>query len=101
MVFKFPRTPVPLSLAHVDGTLHNMTWATLMHKLSLLVIEIYVLLKFVIRSMVDLPSTLGEVAGKVFEKLMELGKKQVDFVCDRYIAPSIKDIEHAKKKWSS
>ncbi len=32
LVFEFPLTPVPLSLAHVDGTRHTTTKSSIMEK---------------------------------------------------------------------
>ena len=33
-VFEFPLTPVPLALAHLDGTMHKTEKAKLMHRLE-------------------------------------------------------------------
>ena len=108
VVFAYPLTPVPLSLAHVDGSLHKTNKAALMHKLegkitsgNPPVIEACVVdAMFLIRTLTNLPATFGLLAKLILEKLLAMGQR-VDFVCDRYITPSIKDLEHIKRSSSA
>ena len=51
---------------------------------------------FFIRTLSDLPVTYGALAKLILDKLLNMGKL-VDLVCDRYVTPSIKDLEHIKR----
>jgi len=100
LVFTYPLTPVPLSLAHVNGTLHKTDKSNLMHKLEEKVTsgnpptkDAYVVdAMFFLRSQVQAPSTFGGLAKTILSKLLGLADR-VDFVCDTYKSPSIKDVE--------
>ena len=69
-ILSYPLSPVPLSLAHVDGTLHKTDKSKLLKKLEVRVSsekpsEVHVSVidgMFLIRSLVNLPSTYGEIA---------------------------------------
>ena len=102
VVFSFPLTPVPLSLAGVDGLINKTDKSKLMHKLEDkiestspdAVDACAVDAMFLIRSMKNLPTTYGAVSRAILSKIMCFGKR-VDFVCDTYNSPSIKDIERS------
>ncbi len=102
VIFGFPLTPVPLTLAHVDGTKHSTQKSKLMQ-----VLEKRIQTEntstidacahdamFIIQSRVKIPSTYGGLAEALLERIITA--KRIDFVCDTYNDnPSIKDIEDA------
>ncbi|KAH3853429.1 hypothetical protein DPMN_095952 [Dreissena polymorpha] len=51
---------------------------------------------FLIQTMTDLPSTFAEIAKVIISRLSSLSSR-VDFVCDTYRHPSIKDIERTSR----
>ncbi len=106
-VLAYPRTPVPLSLGHVDGSVNKTDKSTLMKNLAnridtvgavevdMCIIDV----GFLIRSQVNLPSTYGGLASAILSRIIGLAQR-VDFICDTYSdRPSIKDMEHTA--WSS
>ncbi len=101
-MFEFPLTPVPLALAHLDGTMHKTDKANLMHKLEKLVDKpkdpyperIRVTLvdaMFVLHLHKNPPASFGAIAKQLLKELCSMSER-VDFVCDRYIT-SIKELE--------
>ena len=99
IVFKFPLTPVPLSLGHVDGSLNKTNKSTLMHKLEEKITsgnppdtKAYIVdAMFLIRTLTNVPATFKALAKLILQKLVSMGQR-VDFVCDIYVSPSIKDL---------
>ncbi|KAL2091652.1 hypothetical protein ACEWY4_013915 [Coilia grayii] len=104
-VFSFPLTPVPLSLAHIDGSLNKTDKSKLLHKLENEMDSTYpgspvdVTLvdgMFLLHTLQNLPVTLGEVASLVLQILCSMSER-VDMICDAYKNPSIKDLEHSRR----
>ena len=101
MVFEYPLTPMPLSLAHIDGSINKTDKAKLMHKLEEKVesdkpptVDACVIVAmFLIRTLTNVPATFGQLAILILNKVLDYAAR-VDFVCDRYESPSIKGIEH-------
>ncbi|KAG7161672.1 hypothetical protein Hamer_G030971 [Homarus americanus] len=101
LVFRYPHTPVPLTIAQVDGSVNKTDKSKLMHKLEERVKSSKPVSRdacaidamFLIRTLVNVPATFGEIAKLVLTRLLGFAKR-VDFVCDSYKTPSIKDIEH-------
>ncbi len=102
-VLSYPLTPVPLSLAHVDGSLNKTDKAKLLHFIEGRIvscpppsIDVNVIdAMFMIHSLVALPITYGELAKEILQKICI--HPRVDFVCDNSIQPSIKDIERGRR----
>ena len=98
-VLAYPITPVPLTFAHIDGTKVSTDKSTLFSKFEARVVtdaprNVDVSIvdgMFLIQSLVDLPPTFGGVANVILSRLARLANR-VDFVCDTYKHPSIKDI---------
>jgi len=101
LVFSYPLTPVPLALAHVDGSINKTDKSKLMHKLEERVQsdkpvtrDAYAVdAMFLIHTLVNVPVTFGGIAKVLLTRLVEFAKR-IDFVCDSYKTQSIKDIEH-------
>ena len=51
---------------------------------------------FFLHTQVNPPVSYGRIAGSILEKLVSLAAR-VDFVCDQYISPSIKDVERERR----
>lgn len=104
-VFSFPLTPVPLSLAHVDGSPNKTDKAKLLHKLENEVhstipgspVDVTIVDgMFLLHTLQNLPVTFGEVASLILRVLCSMSVR-VDMICDVYKNPSIKDIEHSRR----
>ena len=103
-VFKFPLTPVPMSLSHIDGTVMKSNKSKLMHKLEGKVsssppasVDVCVVDgMFMTQSLHNLEPAYGGIAKKILRSLCRKAKR-VDFVCDTYERPSIKDIERCAR----
>lgn len=104
-VLQFPLTPVPLSLAHPDGSRNTTDKAKLMHKLESFVkdpamptdIEASIVdATFFLHVQRQLPLTFGEIAKILLHQLIKMSH-QVHLVCDVYHTPSIKDAERKKR----
>ena len=102
LVFRYPLTPIPLCLGHVDGSMNKTDKAKLMHKLEERVqssapeyIDACAIdAMFFIQTLVNVPATFGEIAKLILTKITA-STKRIDFVCDSYTSPSIKDAERA------
>ena len=100
LLVTYPLTLVPLSLAHVNGTLHKTDKTELMHKLEEKVTSGNRLTKdaYVVDAMffsplqVQAPKTFEELAKSILTKLLALAER-IDFLCDACTSPSIKDVE--------
>ncbi|MCG7875152.1 MAG: hypothetical protein N0C90_02335 [Candidatus Thiodiazotropha endolucinida] len=99
LVLVYPLTPVPMTLAHVDGTKITTDKSKLFAKLEARIhsdaprsVDVCIMDgMFLIQSLVALPPTFGGVAKLIMSCLARLADR-VDFLCDTYKHPSIKDI---------
>ena len=108
-VFEYPLMPVPLSLANIDGAMHNPFKSKLARKIEDSVYrstgpeDINVVMVdaiFFFRTQTEGHSTYGEVARCLLSKLVQMAPL-VQLICDTYIHPSIKDPERMKRGDSS
>ena len=104
-VFPFPLTPVPLSLAHVDGSLNKTDKSKLIQKIEREVKSIdpvnpvdvtLVDGMFLLHTLQNVPVTFGEIASSILQILCGMSER-VDMICDVYRSPSIKDLEHCRR----
>ena len=51
---------------------------------------------FLFHTLVNLPTTYGEIAQMILSRLCEMAHR-IDLVCDTYQTPSIKDTEHSRR----
>lgn len=104
-VLTYPLTPIPLSLAHLDGTMLSTDKSVLMRTLETKVqssdpkdIECTIVDgMFFLHTMGDLPPTFGGVARSVLTKLCKLPGRDIHVVFDLHLSPSIKDSERTKR----
>lgn len=88
-------------LAYVDVSINKTKKSKLMHKLEERVKgrtpstsdTCIIDTKFLIRTLINVPNTYGDIAKFIPSRSLAF-RKRVDFVCDSYKNPSIKDIEH-------
>lgn len=103
-VFKYPLTPVPLALAHVDGSINKTDKAKLLHKLEGMVehdkpsaIDVTLVdAMFLLHALVNLPASFGEIAELILRRLCDMAPR-TDFVCDTYVTPTIKEAERNRR----
>ena len=96
--------PVLLSLAHVDGTINETNKAKLMHKLEEFnkgtppksVDVTLVDAMFMLHILQNIPQTFEAICSMILHQLCAM-LPRVDFVCDTYITPSIKEVEHTRR----
>ena len=106
IVFRYPLTPVPFSLAHIDGSMIKTDKSQLMHHLekkiestcpprdevSTCVVDGM----FLLHILQHVPATYGGMAKTILEYLCAQAKR-IDFVCDTYKHPSVKDVERDRR----
>ena len=104
-ILTYPLTPVPLSMAHINGTMSATNKAALTHKLEtqvtavthdrLLADAVLFDFMFMLRSSAKhLPIKYGDIARALLTKAIQYGAETIMFVCDLYshdAEPSIKD----------
>ena len=103
-VFKYPLTPVPLSLSHLDGSFNKTDKSKLLQKLEKQIdsdipsdIDVVIVdAMFFLHTLVNPPSTFGKLSEEILKRLCKLANR-VDFVCDSYYAPSIKSFERERR----
>ena len=104
-VLKFPLTPVPLALSHPDGIMQKTPKSALLKHLESKIestsstsIDVTIVdAMFFLHLQGNLPATFGGVARSLFSSLVKLQGKEIHFVCDKWVKPSIKDCERDKR----
>ena len=101
-VFRFPLTPMLLSLYHVDGSIYKTDMSALLKSLesqikscepsnvSLIVIDGF----FVIHTIKEIPVQYGKIASKCLNVFLNHDVKEIAVMFDSYFSPSIKDNDH-------
>lgn len=105
-VLSYPLTIVPLSLAHIDGSMNKTDKSSLMRKLESKSIDhtqpvkadVYLIdFMYFLRTMTDLPATFGGIAKVILKYACTYGNI-IHLICDTYSEePSIKDFERANR----
>lgn len=105
-VLKYPLTPVPLSLCHVDGTMQKSPKSALMKNLESRIVseppvsvDVTIIdAMFFLHLYQNLPATFGGVASFLLSKILNIGGNTIHFVSDKWITPSIKDCERQNRE---
>ena len=104
-VLKYPLTPIPLSLSHVDGTMLKSTKSALLKNLESRVQTLtptsIIDASFFYHLHGNLPATFGATAKYLLKRIMESVGDVIHFVNDKWIKPSIKDIKREGRESSS
>ena len=105
MVFRFPLTPVPLSLASIYGTvkktpkykLSKYLEDLIKHRGPTTVDAVIYDAMFIVQSLPsDLPLNFGKIAELVLKNICNTQASEVHFVCDSYVK-SIKNVEQQER----
>ena len=102
-MFEYPLTPVPLTLAQIDGSMNKTDKSKLMHNLEDCYTETrpppgHVYMQdalFVLQAPVNCLETFGAITKVILMRLCKVTSSEIHFVCDTYPTGSIKDIERA------
>ena len=100
-VLKFPLTPVPLSICHVDGSMLKSPKSSLMKCIESRVqsqpprsVDVTIIdAMFMLHLYSNLPNTFGGVAQYLLSKVVQSDGNTIHFVTDRWVTPSIKTSE--------
>ncbi|XP_057306368.1 uncharacterized protein LOC130644684 [Hydractinia symbiolongicarpus] len=100
-VLKYPLTPVPLSLGHVDGKMQKTPKVKLLNELEAKVktddpnrVDVNIIDgMFFLHLFVDLPATFGALATFILKRVCASKGNIIHFVLDKMVHPSIKDCE--------
>lgn len=104
-VLSFPLTPVPLSLGHIDGSLNKTDKSSLFKLLEKEVtsqppdqIHCTIIDGFFLLHLIgETPQTFGKLAVHILKKVCHHPGNTIHLVFDKFISPSIKDIERDKR----
>ena len=101
-VFRFPLTPMSLSLCHLDGSIYKTDKSALLKLLEsqiescepsyvrLIVVDGF----FVLHTIKEIPVQYGKIASKFLNVFLNHDAKEIAVMFDSYFSPSIKDNEH-------
>ena len=104
-VLKYPLTPMPLSLCHIDGSMLSTCKAALPKEVekrvktvaSNSIDSVIADGVFFLHLLADLPSTFGLVAKFIFKRICSMKADRIDMGFDKTITPSIKYCERDKR----
>lgn len=101
-VLKYPLTPVPLSMCHIDGSICKTNKAALLKVLEQQIephtpehtnVKVFDGF-FMLHLMREIPATYGNISKKMLSMFCSNDAEVVVIAFDGYIFPSIKDHEH-------
>ena len=90
-VFRFPLTPVPFPVSHLDGSINKTDKSKLLHKLEEKVesnlpqkIDTMIMdAMFFLHTIINPPSSFGKLAEEFLQKICSMAPR-IDFVCENY-----------------
>lgn len=108
-VLSYPLTPLPLSLCHIDGSIQKTPKSALLKYLETKTdsmsppnVDVQIIdAMFFLHLYSNLPSNFKGVAKYLLSRLTDCNGKIVHFVSDKWITPSIKDIERNSREEST
>ena len=108
-VLSYPLTSFPLSLSHVDGSMHKTPKSAILSHLELKIISTepkrvdvtIVDAMFILHLHLNLPLTFGGLATYLLSRVLELDGFAVHFTFDKWVSPSIKDCERESRSVES
>ena len=101
-VLKYPLTPVPLCLSHVDGSVNSTPKSNLLNYIDSQFVTVppssidatIIDAAFFLHLQINPPDTFGGIARSILNQIMRYSGNVIHFVADKWLTPSIKDIEH-------
>lgn len=104
-ILKYPLTPVPLSMSHVDGTMMKTPKSKLLEELEKRIassppskIDVTIIDgMFFLHLLYQPPSTFGGLADYLLRQVCKQKGTEIHLVFDKTISPSIKDAERNKR----
>ncbi|KAL4113704.1 hypothetical protein QTP88_017283 [Uroleucon formosanum] len=104
---KYPLTPIPTSMCHLDGTMYKTDKSALMKILEQKISQPNVPPEhpdvaildgfFVLHLIREFPKTFGSISIMFLKNITRYKANRIDIVFDQYFSPSIKDNEHKKR----
>ena len=104
-VLKYPLTPVLLCLSHVDGSVNLNPKSNLLNYIDLQFVTVppssidatIIDAAFFLHFQINPPDTFGGIARSILNQIMRYSGNIIHFIANKWLTPSIKDIEHIER----
>ena len=101
-VLKYPLSPVPLCLSHVDGSVSSTPKSNLLNYIDSQFLAVptssidatIIDASFFLHLQINPPDRFEGIARLILNQIMRYSGNIIHFVADKWLAPSIKDTEH-------
>ncbi|XP_047992980.1 uncharacterized protein LOC125231567 [Leguminivora glycinivorella] len=102
----YPITPLPMSMCHLDGSVHKTDKSAIVKCLEKLydctetpkTLDVVIVDGFFLLHIIhDIPATFGGISQKILRILTSFKAPRVDIIFDEYFSPSIKDYERVRR----